>query len=377
MRVPLMLAAAVAVPAFAGTEVTTGTFGQTKDGVEVPSFEIANDAGMTVRLISLGATVQSLTVPDRDGNSADVVLGFDDVAGYQGDSNPYFGCVVGRVGNRIANATFDLDGKTYTLKANNGDHHLHGGGENALSRKVWDGKVIEVKDGAGVEFTVVSPDGEEGYPGKLNVTVRYIVPHDKNMLRIVYRTKSDAATPVNLTNHAYFNLAGHDAGPVKDHALKINAERYTATDDELIPTGGLAEVSGTPYDFRKPTRIGKRLSEANGGTEKGYDLNYVLDKKDGVKGPQQAVRVSEPKSGRVMLVRTTEPGVQLYTGNFMGGISGKGGATYEQYGAFCLETQHFPDSVHHENFPSTILKPGETFNSTTSYEFRVAKPKAE
>ena len=359
--------------------IEEGVFGKTADGQVVKSWTLSNAKGMRVTLISLGATIQSLHVPDAEGNTADVVLGFDDVAGYQSDANPYFGCTVGRYANRIAGASFDLDGQTYDLLANNGEHHLHGGGENALARKVWKGRASSQKSGAGtVTFRATSPDGEEGYPGQLEVTVRFTLEARSNALVIQYTAESDAPTPVNLTNHSYFNLHGHDGESIRDHVLKLNAARYTVADDSLIPTGQFASVQDTPYDFQRATAIGKRLDDADGGPKAGYDLNYVInprvDDSDNPRKLNLVAIVRDRDTGRMLTCQSDQPGVQLYTGNFMGGIAGKNGATYEQYGAFCLETQHFPDSVHHDNFPSVIVKPGEPLKTRTRYVFSTYQP---
>lgn len=365
--------------ASAGVTVTAAPFGKTKDGQNVQKFTIKNDHGLEVGVIELGATIQSLVTPDREGNSADIVLGFDDVAGYQSDNNPYFGCTTGRYANRIANGKFTLDGKTYELATNNDNHHLHGGEEKALSRVVWQGKEFDAKDGKGVEFTYVSPDGEEGYPGKLNLRVRFIVSEAKNTLRINYFAKTDKKTILNLTNHSYFNLHGGATGgegtTVKDHRLTVNADHWTPTDEELITTGEIAPVEGTPYDFRKPTRIGKNLKKAGFAPNIGYDMNFVLNApKEDAKGLNLAARVVDPDTGRTLTVKTREPGIQLYTGVFLdGSFEGKNGTTYPQYGAFCLETQVYPDTPNHDNFPSCVVTPEKPYNTTTAFEFGVQK----
>lgn len=375
----LFLASAMTSLSSAEVTVTSAPFGKTKDGVDVKKFTIKNDHGLEVGLIELGATIQSLVVPDRDGNGADIVLGFDDVAGYQSDDNPYFGCTTGRYANRIANAKFTLDGETYELAANNGDHHLHGGEDKALSRVVWKGKPVDAKGGKGVEFSYVSPDGEEGYPGKLNTRVRFVVLEKKNQLRINYFAKTNKNTVLNLTNHSYFNLLGGATGgegtTVKDHRLMVNADHWTPTDDELIPTGEIAPVEGTPYDFRKPTKIGKNLMKAGFAPNIGYDMNFVLNKqKDEAKGLNLAARVTDPDTGRTITVRTKEPGIQLYTGVFLdGSFTGKNDTTYPQYGAFCLETQVFPDTPNHDNFPTAVVTPEKPYNTTTTFDFGVVK----
>jgi aldose 1-epimerase len=315
--------------------------------------------------MTLGAAITELWVPDKDGKLADVTLGYDSVKGYESENNPYFGCVVGRVCNRIAKGKFTLDGEEYKLATNNGKNHLHGG-KVGFDKKVWKASVVDkAKVPAAVNFFYTSPDGEEGYPGTLKVGVIYEL-NDKNELHIHYTATTDKATPVNLTNHAYFNLAGHDAGDVLDHELTVKASKYTPTDDEYIPTGKIEPVEDTVFDFTKATKIGARIKKIK-GTPGGYDLNYVLDSDGKLK---LAAIVHEPKSGRVMEVLTTEPGIQFYTGNFLDGkVKGKGGAVYKKHDAFCLETQHYPDSVNHKNFPSTILTPGKTYKSTTVYRF--------
>ena len=272
--------------------------------------------------------------------------------------------------NRVGNAQFKLDGKTYKLEANNGDHSLHGG-KSGFDKKVWAAKPTLTANGPALELSYTSKAGEEGYPGKLDCTVTYTLTND-NALRIDYRATTDKPTPVNLTNHSYFNLAGHVAGPVLNHVLKIEADKYTPGDESLLPTGKIEPVAGTPFDFTKATPIGKRLKDT-GGDPVGYDLNLVLAE-NASDSPKLAATVTEPKSGRVMTMFTTEPGVQIYTGNFLdGSITGKGGAKYGQYHAVCLEAQHFPDAPNKPAFPSIILKPGETYRQTTIYKFDVLK----
>ena len=355
--------------------IAKGVFGTTKDGQTVTSFTATKPNGFSVTLISLGATIQALNVPDADGDVADVVLGFDDVAGYESARNPYFGCTVGRFANRIANAEFSIDGKTYRVLANNGPHHLHGGGERNLSHVNWTGRIGKGKNGNGVVvFTYTSPDGEEGYPGNLEVTVRYVIEAKADAVAISYAATTDQATPVNLTNHSYFNLAGHDSGSIVDHRLQINAETYLPSGDDRIPTGEIASVAGTAYDFRKAAAIESQMDEADSGNGRtAYDLNYIVAAEpEGGRELPIAASVRDPKSGRTMLCLTTEPGVQLYTGNGLSDLPGKGGAVYEQYQGLCLETQHYPDSVNQPSFPSTILRPGERFASRTRYVFRTA-----
>jgi aldose 1-epimerase len=321
---------------------------------------------MTAKVITYGATLTELHVPDKKGQTADVVLGLDDMAGYQSDANQFFGCTTGRVCNRIARGKFTLDGKEYTLAVNNGKNHLHGGTKRSLDKVVWKAKAEPEKGGtACVAFTYESPDGEEGYPGKLNLRVVYCLT-DKNELRIAYHASTDKATPVNLTNHSYFNLAGAGAASVLDHELTIAADKYTPADDTLIPTGKIEPVAGTPLDFTKPAKIGARIEMLTKTPYLGYDHNYVLNKAD-LKEP--AVRLLDPSSGRRMTVYTDQPGVQFYSGNFLKGSKGKGGKTYAHRSALCLETQHFPDSVNHPEFPSTILKPGQEYKHVTIFAF--------
>lgn len=348
-----------------------GSYGKTADGREVAAFVLKNRAGIEVRLISRGATITHLYLPDRDGKLADVALGFDDVAGYESDRNQYFGCIVGRVAGRIAKSQFTLDGKTYKLEANNGRNHLHGGGPKSLEKVLWDGKPFKTERGQGVRFTYTSPDGEEGYPGRLELAVTYLLTDD-NKLEMDFEATTDKATPVNLSQHMYFNLAGHGAETVLDHVLMLNADRYNPVDEELIPTGELAPVEGTPLDFRKATVIGKRIEQLIDTPTMGYDVNFVLNKEKPGQMTLAAV-LKHPGSGRVLKVLTTQPGVQLYTGNFLFGQEGKGGQKYAKRSAVCLETQHFPDSVNQPHFPSTILRPGKKYHERCIYEFSTEK----
>jgi aldose 1-epimerase len=343
-------------------------FGKTADGKTVHEYTLTNKNGMIVKLSTRGATITQIHVPDKDGKLADVVLGFDNVAGYESDDNQYFGNTTGRVCNRIAKGKFTLDGKEYQLAINNDPNHLHGGVKRSLDKVVW--KAAKAKQGNGVSFRYTSPDGEEGYPGKLKVTVNYALT-DTNQLRINFRAKTDKATPVNLTNHAYFNLAGAGSKTVLDHLLTLNADKYTPTDETLIPTGKIESVEGTVLDFRKPTRIGERIKSLDETAAIGYDHNFVLNRKDDKLS--LAATLHDPSSGRVLKVLTTDPGVQFYSGNFLNGQKGKGGKTYAHRSALCLETQHHPDSINHENFPSTVLKPGETYKHTQVYAFSVVK----
>lgn len=355
-------------------EPTSEPFGKTKDGVAVELYTLKSDKGLVAKVMTRGATLVQLHVPDRAGKTADVLLGFDDVSGYESDDNQYFGCTTGRVCNRIAKGKFTLDGKEYTLAINNEPNHLHGGVKTSLDKLVWKAAPYANKDGQGVKFTVTSPDGDEGYPGKLDVTVDYFVPTAANTVTIKYTATTDKATPVNLTNHAYFNLAGEGSPTVLDHMLRLNADSYTPTDDTMIPTGEIAKVEGTDLDFRKRTRIGDRIESIGKTAAIGYDHNFVLNPKEEGKNLNSAAALVEPVSGRIMRVMTTEPGIQFYSGNFLKGQKGKGGKVYNHRAACCLETQHYPDSVNHDNFPTTILKPGETFKSTTSFQFGIDEP---
>jgi aldose 1-epimerase len=345
--------------------VTRAAFGKTGDGQAVEVFTLTNKARVEIRAISYGAIITSIRVPDRNRAVADVALGFDTIDGYLRD-HPFFGAVVGRYGNRIGKARFSLDGRTYTLAANNGPNHLHGG-VRGFDKYVWNAEIL--KGVTGVAFTRTSPDGEEGYPGTVQVRVSYVLS-DANELTIEYQATTDKATAINLTQHTYFNLAGHDAGPILDHEVMIAADRYTPVDDTLIPTGELAPVAGTPLDFRKPMRVGARIDDAHQQIKfgLGYDHNWVLNRAGN--GLQLAARVTDPKSGRTLEVQTTEPGVQFYTGNFLDGtVKGKGGAVYNRRNGLCLETQHFPDSPNQPSFPTTIVKPGGKYESKTVWKF--------
>jgi len=341
-------------------------FGKTADGIAVDQYILTNAAGMTAKIITYGAILTELDVPDRSGTLGDVVLGFDNLKDYL-ERNPHFGSTVGRVANRIAKGKFTLDGKEYTLAINNGPNSLHGG-LKGFDKVVWKAEPKPAPTGAAVELSYLSKDGEEGYPGNLSVTVVYTLTDD-NALRIDYTAKTDKATPVNLTNHTYFNLDGAKSGDILDHELMIVADKYTPTDNTLIPTGEIKTVKDTPLDFTQPRRIGARIDQLKDYPGGGYDHNFVLG--SGVTDePKLAVRVRAPKTGRIMEMYTTEPGVQLYTGNFLDGkLTGRGGVVYKKHAGFCLEAQHFPDAVHHDNFPSIILKPGETYRQTTIYKF--------
>ena len=344
----------------------------TKDSFQGKAVELAilkNSHGVEVQAINYGAIITSLKVPDRTGRTADIVLGFEEPRRYWDDPPPpYFGAVVGRYGNRIAKGQFSLGGKTYKLATNNGENHLHGG-NRGFDKVMWDMSTKETPQGSSVIFTRTSPNGEEGYPGNLHVTVTYTLT-EKNELIVDYRATTDRATPVNLTQHSYFNLAGEGSGDILGHQLMINADRYTPVDDTLIPTGELAPVDGTPFDFRQPTAIGERNNADNAQLKagKGYDHNFVLNRKG--TGLQVAARLTDPKSGRTLEISTTEPGVQFYSGNFLDGtIKGKGGHVYAHRTGLCLETQHFPDSPNKKSFPTTILQPGKVYTSKTVMTF--------
>ena len=349
-----------------GKGVTRAAFGNAA-GTPVEVFTLTNAGGVEIRAMTYGAIITSIRVPDRKGVMADVALGFDSLQGYLGE-HPYFGAVVGRYGNRIGNARFSLNGTTYKLAANNGPNHLHGG-VRGFDKYVW---AAEPMSGVtGVVFTRVSADGEEGYPGRLQVRVSYVLT-DANEFEIEYQATTDKATPVNLTQHTYFNLAGQGTGTILDHEVMINADRFTPVGDSLIPSGVLAPVDGTPMDFRKPMKVGARIDASTEQLKfgRGYDHNWVLNRTGD--GLQLAARVVEPVSGRTLEVSTTEPGVQFYTGNFLDGtVKGKGGVAYPQRSGLCLETQHFPDSPNQPSFPTTILQPGATYRSKTVWRFGV------
>ncbi len=368
MRRLFSLLAVLAAPLF-GTAAGSGTgpafeetpFGKLPDGTAVTRYTLVNKNGVRVSILSYGGIVASFEAPDRAGKFADIVLGFDDLKGYL-DGSPYFGCITGRGANRIAAGKFSLAGKEYTVTGAN-PHALHGG-TKGFDKRLWKAEPAMTANGPSVKLTYTSKDGEEGFPGNLATTVTYTLQSD-NGLRIDYLATTDKPTVVNLTNHSYFNLAGHNAGEILGHTLQLVADKYTPGDAAMIPTGKIAPVAGTPFDFTTPTVIGTRLKET-GGDPVGYDLNFV----HGMKREENAklvATVTEPKSGRILEVLTTEPGVQLYTGNFLGKEVGKGGAAYKQYHAFCLEAQHFPDSPNQPDFPSVTLKPGEEYRQTTVY----------
>ncbi len=346
----------------ATVEVTS--FGKLDDGTEIQMYTLRNAAGASAKIITYGATLAQLWVPDRDGKFGDVVLGFDDLRGYLGP-HPHFGGIIGRFANRIANGKFTLEGQEYSLALNNGPHSIHGG-LVGFDRRVWKAEPIKDPNSAGVRLTYLSRDGEEGFPGNLSAAVEYVLTDD-NSLEIAYRATTDKPTIVNLTNHSYFNLSS--GGNVLKDLVEINADKYTPVDATLIPTGEIKPVAGTPLDFTKPMAVGARSTPLNPNPG-AYDYNYVVNGHTGEL--RFAARVTDPSSGRVMEVWTTQPGIQLYTAiGLDGSIVGKRGVSYPQFGAICLETQHFPDSIHHPTFPSTVLRPGSIFHSETIYKFAV------
>lgn len=355
----------------ADSTITQKPFGTAPDGKPVSLYTLTNAHGMQVQITNYGGIITSLDVPDRNGQVGDVVLGYDNLSDYIKNS-PYFGAIVGRYANRIAKGRFTLDGKTYQLFLNNGPNTLHGG-KTGFDKVVWTAAPLRHRGVVGLSLRYLSKDGEEGYPGDLNVKVVYTLTNDDS-LRIDYTATTDKDTVVNLSNHSYFNLAGQGNGTILDHVLTINADRYTPIDKTSIPTGAIAPVAGTPFDFRTPHAVGERINEPNEQLMNagGYDHNWVLNQ-PGHK-MVTAVRVFCPRSGRVLTISTTQPGLQFYSGNYLDGtITGKGGKVYEKHGALVLETQHFPDSPNHPNFPTTELKPGQTLEQSTVLKFTVAK----
>ncbi len=344
-------------------------FGQLPSGTAVHLLTLTNSHGVTVQLMNYGAAIVAIHTPDRDGRMADITLGFDSLSGYlDPERNSYFGCVVGRYANRIAGGQFVLNGVTYQLAVNEGGiNHLHGG-QRGFDKVLWDYAVAEADGAASVAFSYLSPDGEEHYPGNLRVDVTYTLT-DTNALRIYYRARSDKDTILNLTNHTYFNLSG--AETILDHELLINADAFTPVNSARIPTGEVRPVEGTPFDFRRPTPIGARIHQPDEQLQHGhgYDHNFVINGTPGTL--RLAAIVHEPSSGRILEVHTTEPGLQLYSGNFLRGALGRAGRRYGRHSGFCLETQHFPDSPHHPHFPSVVLKAGELFESRTEFIFGV------
>jgi aldose 1-epimerase len=370
MRVMLliMMSPLAAHSALAATTVSKEAFGKLPDGSTAEAYTI-KDPDLEVRITNYGARIVSIRSKDRDGNAADVVLGYNSVEGYVAEkaAKTYFGAIVGRYGNRIRAGKFTLDGHAYQIPLNNNGNALHGG-PHGFDDQVWTGKAIE----DGVEMTLLSKDGDMGFPGNLNLSVRYTLVGDA--LHIAYTATTDKTTVINVTNHTYFNLSGDGSGPILGEELTLNADQYTPVDAGLIPVGGAKPVAGTPFDFTKPTVIGARINDANEQLKiaGGYDHNWILRGNNGVM--KLAARVYDPKTGRVLAVTTTEPGVQFYSGNFLdGSYKSAGGVTYGKYAGFCLETQHFPDSPNQPAFPSTVLKPGETMHSTTVFTFSARK----
>ena len=345
------------------TEVNRESYGTTAGGQAVDLFTLTNAQGTAARLINLGATLTELHVRDREGNLTDITLGFDTVADYA-ENTAYFGCVVGRVANRVSNARFTIDGVTFEVARNFAEHHHLHGGIVGFTHKVWNSQVIAHDSGEAVRFDYLSPDGEEGYPGTLSISVTYALTAADG-LRLEYEATTDQPTPLNVTNHTYFNLSGHDAGSILDHVVRIDADFCTERGEEGIPTGQILSVAGTPIDFRQPTPIGERI----GQLEFGYDHNYVLASGSRSQ-PVLFGEVYDPASGRVMQALTTEPGVQFYTSGFLGTERSKGGGSgYGRFEGLCLETQHFPDAINKPHFPSVVLRPGQTYRQNTEYRF--------
>lgn len=375
LRASVALAVLFAIPGCGGgvesaetRSVVRSDFGEMPDGQVVELFTLRNPSGIEVQAMEYGGTIIRLMTPDRNGEFADIVLGFDNLDRYL-EGTPYFGAIIGRYGNRIAGGQFTLDGETYQLATNDGPNHLHGG-DKGFDKVLWEGRSFETDSTVGVIFAYTSPDGEEGYPGTLDVEVTYTLT-DANQLIFDYHAITNKATPVNLTQHSYFNLAGAGSGDILSHDLMIVADSFTPVDSTLIPTGEIRPVEGTPFDFRTPTAIGARIDADNTQIERGpgYDHNFVLSKADPM---DLAARVVEPESGRTLEIYTEEPGIQFYSGNFLdGSITGIGGV-YGYRSGFCLETQHYPDSPNQPEFPSTILRPDGEYRTRTILTFGVA-----
>ena len=344
-------------------------YGVTVEGEKVRQFVLRNAEDVQVKIIEFGATITNWLVPDQNGKMDDIVLGFDKLDGYEAEG-PYFGAIVGRYANRIAKGEFKLGSKIYKLAKNNGSNHLHGG-LKGFDKKVWQGESFTNGDSCGVTLKLISPEGEEGYPGELQIEVTYAL-NDEGELSVAYTAETNKRTVLNLSQHTYFNLKGHDAGDVLEHKMKIMADRFTPINRGFIPTGKLADVEKTPMDFRLVKRIGTDIHADFGqlNIARGYDHNYVLSEESGQM--QLAARVVEQESGRTLEVRTDQPGVQFYSGNFLdGSVKGKNGCMYARHAGFCLETQHFPDSPNHKNFPTTVLKAGQVFKSMTTFRIGV------
>lgn len=355
-------------PKMTTTTIEKHLYGTTAAAAGVDEYTLTNASGMEVKIITYGGIITSIRTPDRNGNLANVTLGFDTLADYE-FRHSYFGAIIGRYGNRIGGAAFNLDGVEYKLAANDGPNSLHGG-VRGFDKAIWTAKEVKGDGQVGLELASVSPDGEEGYPGNLSVKVVYTLTAD-NSLRIDYHATTDKTTVVNLTNHAFFNLGGNGSGTIYNQIVQLNADRYTPVNENLIPTGELAPVEGTPFDFRSPKQIGGgiRSGDAQMVRGRGYDHNFVINREDATSLTRTAW-VYDPPTGRTMEVWTTEPGVQFYTANFLNGtLVGSSGGMYRQGDALCLETQHFPDSPNQPGFPSTTLKPGDAYKSTTIYKF--------
>lgn len=363
--------------------IEKSTFGHLPDGRQVDIYRITNANGIELRITNYGGIIVSLRTPDVQGTLDDIVLGFDSLEDYLSDTyrdaNPYFGALIGRYANRIANGRFSLNGETHELASNDGDHHLHGG-RRGFDKVLWQAEPFDNDEGAGLVLNYTSEDGEEGYPGRLETQVTYTLT-DNDELAVEYQATTDKATPVNLTQHSYFNLQGEGRGNILDHYLTIHADAFTPVDDTLIPTGEIRPVNDTPFDFSEPTPIGERIEQDNRQLEVGggYDHNFVIvDASSSIDEPVLAARVWEPESGRLLEVATTEPGLQFYSGNSLAGdLVGKRGEAYGPRSGFALETQHYPDSPNQEGFPSTILEPGDTYRSRTIFTFSTQRMATE